>query len=504
MSQPKPSRWKRFLRFAGPATPLILGALLLLVIYGGGTAYQYTSTSQFCASCHSMSPLYDSWAVSPHAPDVTCIECHSDPGKLGELAAHIKGIRMVYKTIAKIQPHLVMSHEIPNSSCEKCHIMEEEKPKGVLVNHKMHLTEGVSCQDCHFGLVHLANEFKPGDERFHNICQTCHEAKSVVLKATGSTSCTACHSDLSVPTPANHTADWLGKHGKESTANQNCGQCHTAASAGPHSPMANPVAFKTDQPNDACAACHQAPMPHKQPYLLYHGTDARTMGGAVCSTCHSPTTPVVAKPPHAGATFCSSCHSNVTMPHEANWMAKHGPAAGTSDNPVCITCHSSANRVNPSAPYAANDYCIKCHNGLDMPHTQKFTAEHGRLALKSGISCMVCHSSLNPVNANAPHASGSYCAACHAESKHSAGWVALHGKQASQTCYTCHSQEPTAKTSCQACHQGQPGDGKLFHPDKYWFINHRASAKTQGVDSCMKCHNEVHPSCTQCHVRPPG
>ncbi|HYG59528.1 MAG TPA: cytochrome c3 family protein [Symbiobacteriaceae bacterium] len=501
MSAEKRSRFKRFLRFAGPATPLVLAAIALLVIFGGGSAMNYANTPEFCSSCHSMAPLYDSWEVSPHAEaEVTCIECHSDPGALGELAAHVKGIRMLYKTIAQIKPTLVMSHEIPNSSCEKCHAMEDEKAKGVKVSHQMHLSEGVSCQDCHFGLVHLANEFKPGDERFHNICLSCHEEEKVVLKATGSTSCTACHADLTEQTPANHTPDWLGQHGKSATAEQNCGQCHLADSAGPHAPISNPTIFDSDQTSDACAACHQAPMPHKEPYLLYHGTDARSMGGAVCSTCHSPSTPVSAKPPHANAAFCSNCHSNVTMPHEANWMAKHGQAAVTSDNPVCITCHSSANRVNPSADYAANDFCIKCHNGLEMPHTEKFTAEHGRLAVKSGISCMVCHSALNPVNASAPHASGSYCAACHQQSKHPAGWVAAHGPQTSQTCYICHSEEKTGNNSCQACHQGTPGEETLFHPDRYWFINHRAAAQTQGTEGCMKCHNEVQPSCSKCHT----
>jgi|GEM_PF-1882400 len=496
---PKPSRLKRILRIAGPATPLVLALIAAIAWFGGSSAMDYASTPEFCASCHSMSSHFESWQVSPHAPEVTCIECHSDPGAFGEMAAHVKGVRMLYKTVARIQPSLVMSHKIPNSSCEKCHTMDDANAGGVRVSHKKHLDDGVTCQDCHFGLVHLANESKPADERFHNICLTCHEAKNVVLQATGSTSCTACHSDLSKQIPASHTADWLGQHGKSATAGENCGACHLADSAGPHGEMSNPANYRSDQQSDACATCHQAPMPHKEPYLLYHGSDARKMDSGICANCHSPATPATPKPAHSSSVFCSNCHSGVKMPHEAGWLSRHGEAAGRADNPVCMTCHSSANRVNPSAKYAANDYCVKCHAGLDMPHTGKFTSEHGRMALNSGISCMVCHSELNPVSPKAAHASGSYCAACHDQSKHAAGWVAAHGEKASQTCYICHSEEKSGKNSCQACHNGKPSEKRPFHPDQYWFLNHRLAAKAQGEQSCKKCHAEVQPSCSQCH-----
>jgi len=497
VSETRRPRWKRIFWIAGPLTPVLILLVLGLAGYGG---MNYASTPEFCASCHSMSSHFDSWQVSPHAPEVTCIECHSDPGALGELAAHVKGVRMLYKTIANIAPHLVMDHKIANTSCTKCHEMEDEKAKGVRVDHKNHLDKGVNCQDCHFGLVHLANEDKPGNERFHNICMGCHEEKGVVLQATGSTSCTACHTtNLEQRKPADHATDWLAKHGETAVAGQNCGACHMAATAGTHSRMSNPAFFKTDKTDDACAECHKIAMPHTSPYLLSHGADARSMGSAVCANCHSPQTPISPKPDHAAANFCSSCHSGVTMPHDKDWMSRHGAAAGTSDNPVCLTCHSSANRVNPGAEYAANNYCVKCHNGYDMPHTEKFVSQHGTLAQKSGISCMVCHSALNPVNPTGKHASSSYCAACHSDVKHPAGWVGQHGAKANESCLICHSEEKGGQNSCQACHNGKPSEKNLFHLDRYWFINHRAAAKAQGEETCKKCHAEIQPSCSNCH-----
>lgn len=496
--QKRPGLVQRILRKAGWAAPFLVAGVLLLVGVGGPTAVTYSNTPEFCSSCHSMSDEFASWKVSPHADAATCIECHSDPGALGEMAAHVKGVRMLYMTIANVEPTLVMDHKIPNDYCEKCHKMEVEQPKGVMVNHQKHLKEGVTCQDCHAGLVHKANEFKPGNERFHNICIGCHAEKSVKLETNGSTGCTACHSVLTEITPADHGGHWMANHGK-SSSKQNCGECHLAASAGSHGAMSQPASFAVAQQGDQCASCHQTTMPHPTSYLQRHGADALSQGAGVCANCHSPLSPVTPKPDHAAANFCSNCHSGVTMPHGENWMSRHGAAAGTSDNPACIVCHSSGNRVRPAARYAASDYCVSCHAGQQMPHTEEFTASHGQHAVKSGISCLTCHSSLNPVAPQAGHASASYCAACHDQTKHEAVWIKAHGAQSDQLCFTCHSEDKGGKNACQACHQGDPKDKNQFHSDPYWFVTHRRAAKEQGEQACYKCHAEVQPSCSKCH-----
>lgn len=495
---------KRLWRIFGIAIPanLLLAIVLVVGGVGGGGAYYYTSTPQFCATCHSMSPHSESWKVSAHAETATCIECHSGPGPLDEFIAHMKGAKMLYMTVAGIEPHLTMSTKIPNSYCTKCHSMDQEPNIQVKVNHKAHLDKGTSCQACHFGLVHLADQPKAPNEQYHGLCLNCHETEKVVLKATGSTSCSACHADLTKVTPEDHTTDWMAKHGKLATSGQSCGQCHTSTSAGPHGPMANPAIFVSTQKSDSCASCHAVPMPHGVNYVKSHGVDAKKLGTTACASCHSPQTTVTPAPAYASANFCASCHAGVPMPHEKNFASIHGKVAGTSNNPSCATCHSSANPVNPTAKYAANDYCAQCHAGVEMPHTKQFTVSHGKAAHQSGISCAVCHSASNPIVSNVPHTSTSYCAACHDQYKHPAGWVATHGlKTTTQSCSTCHSVEQGAKNSCRDCHPGNPGEKKPFHPDRYWFINHGSAARAQGESSCAKCHSQVQPSCAQCHTR---
>lgn len=502
MSEEKrPGLVQRILRIAGPAAPVLTALVLLVVGIGGGNAVNYASTPEFCNSCHYMSGEFQAWQESPHAPDVECIKCHSDPGAFGELAAHVKGVRMLFKTVVRVKPSLLMNHQISNAVCEKCHVMDDEKAQGVAVDHSGHLGKGVSCQDCHAGLVHKAPEYKAmsPDERYHPICLGCHESKNVVLKSNGPTSCTACHTDVSRIMPSTHKTDWMSQHGKSATQNQDCGQCHLATTSLPHGPMTQPALFVSTKQGDQCAACHQTTMPHTAPYLTRHGSDALTLGAQVCAKCHSPSTPANPNSGHASANFCSNCHGGVTMPHGNDWLAKHGTEAGTSENPTCNVCHSSANRVRPTAPYAANDFCIKCHAGLDMPHTKQWTTTHGQQALKSGISCLVCHSSLNPVNPVSNHASTAYCASCHNASKHHPGWIADHGAKVSPTCYICHSEEKGGNNSCQNCHNGKPEEKNPIHLDPYWFVNHRKAAQQQGEESCKTCHNEIQPSCSKCH-----
>ena len=62
--------------------------LVLALIAGafafGGIAIPLTNHPKFCASCHTITPSYDSWAASSHK-EVTCVACHVRPGVAGWL-----------------------------------------------------------------------------------------------------------------------------------------------------------------------------------------------------------------------------------------------------------------------------------------------------------------------------------------------------------------------------------------------------------------------------------
>src|SRR5690606_26043380 len=52
---------------------LVAGGLAL-----GGAAIPLTNHPKFCASCHTITPSYESWVASSHK-DVTCVTCHVRP-----------------------------------------------------------------------------------------------------------------------------------------------------------------------------------------------------------------------------------------------------------------------------------------------------------------------------------------------------------------------------------------------------------------------------------------
>src|SRR5262245_39804085 len=58
-------------------------AVILGIVAGaralGGAAVPRTDHPKFCASCHNITPSYDTWAKSTHK-EVECVTCHVRPG----------------------------------------------------------------------------------------------------------------------------------------------------------------------------------------------------------------------------------------------------------------------------------------------------------------------------------------------------------------------------------------------------------------------------------------
>jgi len=122
---------KKFLLWFIPG--LIIGALLII---GGGKAIHYTSTNEYCVSCH-IHPMADaSWKKSVHYETrsgyrVACVECHLPPQGHGYLwAKTTTGLRDLWSYHTKDsasfnwvdRSRLEVAREyVYNSSCVKCH-----------------------------------------------------------------------------------------------------------------------------------------------------------------------------------------------------------------------------------------------------------------------------------------------------------------------------------------------------------------------------------------------
>ena len=107
-----------------------------ILLYSFNKAVSYTSTDQYCNSCHVHDHADDSWRLSPHANNnsgvvVHCSDCHLPPRGDGYIAAKIyHGSKDLYgywfKDSADYKWASKRTAEIANqftyqSSCIKCH-----------------------------------------------------------------------------------------------------------------------------------------------------------------------------------------------------------------------------------------------------------------------------------------------------------------------------------------------------------------------------------------------
>ena len=104
-----------------------IGALIISVpaIYGTSQAYLYTDAVSFCgATCHSMTPEYVTYGLSPHAR-VSCAQCHVGPGATGYIESKIRGMLELVETIQNDFPRPipipVMALRPVRGNCEECH-----------------------------------------------------------------------------------------------------------------------------------------------------------------------------------------------------------------------------------------------------------------------------------------------------------------------------------------------------------------------------------------------
>ncbi len=254
-------------------------------------------------------------------------------------------------------------------------VQAEEPEGGVVFHHRVHLDEGLECQDCHdvsrnrpvldreictdchdetptgfrlplralrlpFQFLHVKHS-----RRFD--CRTCHQGTVAEQQAAGRVmveygACMACHRARGAPVvgtrcvqchgedrarvrPGDHRAGWLEQHGKESrwrsvkAHGKTCGQCHRT---------------------DTCRSCHRTRRPASHTALWrnrLHGLEAGWDRDG-CKTCHETGT-------------CVQCH-RTTRPqnHAGSWLSVHPLVAGSVGNETCRVCHTPG-------------FCTGCHEG---------------------------------------------------------------------------------------------------------------------------------------------
>lgn len=215
-----------------------------------------------------------------------------------------------------------------------------------------------------------------GDADRKKLCARCHggeEQETVAAK-----SCQSCHGGASTnpeaPSmkPANHTIDWIQRHGKVARAgNDTCDDCHT---------------------EDDCTGCHdsQSAEPfsvHPPNFDTLHAADARSDLDN-CTDCHTV------------ETFCTRCHAETNFApespdrppvgydvHPEHWTEPNAPnnhaVMARRNIEDCASCHTERD-------------CVSCHQGVN-PHPPEFQLRCKQWLDSNPAPCAKCHGDLSAI-----------------------------------------------------------------------------------------------------------
>lgn len=357
----------------------IIGAAFILKI-----GVHATSSSSFCANCHSMKPQVLTWEASSHS-QVDCVQCHVQPGLENLTKQKVGGIRQLYHTITDnyIAP-IRMPSLIPNESCLTCHDMFTRNVStsgDIIIDHEAHENKDIACVICHDGVAHgkvsekrvtyksdyskwnemLAKRFME-DTKYTRpqmeTCMDCHEVRGAPL------TCETCHATSMLP--EEHKAKNFINSGHFKQAKEDlyyCNTCHSYTtkkqvegfkgeeaylsyiSGGTQHQMEVTVE-KYAKTNDYCKTCHSIrPDSHNEiRFLMNHGLLADGNQDK-CLTCHD--FRIVSDSP---VTFvsCASCHPSS---HPQQWKERHPVPIMQNQkfDKSCLQCHVEAT-------------CTKCHS----------------------------------------------------------------------------------------------------------------------------------------------
>ncbi len=133
-------------------------------------SYHFSSSTEFCVSCHEMVTSYQQYKESSHFKNSSgvvaeCADCHLPPGTFNKWRAKItQGVTDSYKHLL-LKPEEIDHEEwkekavknISPEACRKCHkeLLPLGLPKGGFLAHRAFLRgEAQTCLQCHNNLVH--------------------------------------------------------------------------------------------------------------------------------------------------------------------------------------------------------------------------------------------------------------------------------------------------------------------------------------------------------------
>ena len=183
----------------------VLGGIIVGWLTLGGTAYvmNYTSSTEFCLSCHSMEIPYEEYQGSVHFSNqkgirAECSDCHIPSEPVDYLITKIKATKDIYHEYVtgkisdedKYEEHrMAMAETVweqfrqnDSATCRSCHSLDAmdtfEQAEEAVKMHEYGVANNQTCIDCHKGVAHFPPEAEMDSEAFDHLIEQAQNTSS--------------------------------------------------------------------------------------------------------------------------------------------------------------------------------------------------------------------------------------------------------------------------------------------------------------------------------------
>jgi nitrate/TMAO reductase-like tetraheme cytochrome c subunit len=482
---------------------VLFGGFGAVATMGGVTAVGFSETPAFCGMCHTMDPELKAYAMSPHR-DVTCAECHVEPGAAGFIKAKANGTKQLFGIITgqfptPIEPPDHAKLPAIKDTCLKCHSLEGLTANGgpvKLVLRPRYRPDETNTQETVAVMLrpgglgessgvrgvhwHVAQKvtYTTGDIRSRKIDLVEITGKDGKVEQYISGAQVAVSTDVK--------PDVARLQSSQTTRRMDCIDCHNRIGHGIPSP---------DQVVDEAMAggtiSSSLPFIKRESVALLNGNypSVKAANTAIdgLRTTYAAKFPLVAKAQSGQITAAIDelkvKYDLIATPAMKVQAKTYPDNLGHQTSLGCFRCHDGAHYLVVKGQITTKTIpsaCSTCHTFPQVTgNTAKFPlAKPAAASMASTIASI-------PLGAKpADHKDPVYVFS------HKGATKSLDPTGTS--CAACHT-----KTYCQDCHDS--GAVKVKHDSMLY--NHAASAKAAGgTQSCAYCHQPV--SCQQCHKSP--
>ena len=139
---------------------ILLAAILVIIPLAGWKGVEYTSTDDFCVTCHVMEPQKESAFHTIHrAPEVNCKDCHIPQDNVVRMIGYkaLSGSKDIYSNVVG-PPDIIrtsaMSKDIIENNCIRCHSTTVQNIATTGTPTTKGSAGGTRCFECHRSIPH--------------------------------------------------------------------------------------------------------------------------------------------------------------------------------------------------------------------------------------------------------------------------------------------------------------------------------------------------------------